>query len=258
MRQRPGQRQRAHLACAGLFEHARARIERGRGGHDVVDEHEHPVLDPAAACRAAHPRGDGEGAADVSPPLGRREPGLRRACGAPARARCHRHAQRARKIGRLIEAAVQPLPRVQRHRHDRIAAIQHGPACIPQQRAERARERPAAVVFERVDDRAQLALVVTGDGAGVERRWATAAGRAAFSGGADGAPRRQRLATDAARRRQRRADAQPARRTHRALERTIEHGVAGGARGPSATVSRASSARTAAARAPQAALVEKS
>ena len=64
-----------------------------------------------------------------------------------------------RQIACLVEAAAQPAPRVQRHRHHIIAVVEQRAPCIAQQPAERIRERSSSFVLECVDDIPERAFV---------------------------------------------------------------------------------------------------
>ena len=63
------------------------------------------------------------------------------------------------EIGGLIEAALPPPRRVQRHWHDDLGASEDHGAANLHQLAQPSCQRPAAVVLERVNDRPQRAVV---------------------------------------------------------------------------------------------------
>ena len=72
-----------------------------------------------------------------------------------------RQADVAREVGRLIEPALAPPRRVQRDWDRGIGSAQHVRSSRLHQHPELRRQRPPAVVLERVNDRPQRAIVRT-------------------------------------------------------------------------------------------------
>jgi hypothetical protein len=67
----------------------------------------------------------------------------------------NREIQTLRQRIRLVEAAAQPSPRMQRHRDDEVGPVEKCGTVRADQRGERRGERPTSVVLERVNDRAE-------------------------------------------------------------------------------------------------------
>jgi hypothetical protein len=70
-----------------------------------------------------------------------------------------RKVQPAREIVGLVEAAKQPPDRMQRHRHRHVRALEDLAAMAAHQRTKVSRQRSPAVILQRLDDRAQRAVV---------------------------------------------------------------------------------------------------
>ncbi len=102
--------------------------------------------------------------------------------GWPSRAAAERRTDRQpdvpREIGRLVESAVSAPRRVQRNGNGAVCARQDAGAALAHQRAERTRQRSASVVLQRVDDRAQRAVVLADRPRAIDRRASAAAARA--------------------------------------------------------------------------------
>ena len=113
-------RKRAHLPDARRLQRPRARLERRAGRAHIVDQH-----DDRAAERRRAPRD----AANAPRTLPWRWAAGRLACaarGPHAPQRAHDAAARVpREVGRLIESALAPPRRVERHRHDGVGAGEH-------------------------------------------------------------------------------------------------------------------------------------
>src|SRR5262245_58682108 len=91
--------------------------------------------------------------ADVSMALRGWQRGLRRGRTNAAQRVDDRRADPPRQIGGLIEASLASPRTMERHRHDHIGAVDYFSPTRAQEAAQRLRERAAAVVLDRVDDR---------------------------------------------------------------------------------------------------------
>ena len=220
-------RKRAHFHYAGLLEHPRARIERRACRADVVyQDHDRPFEIAAGA-----PEGNRKSSADVRVAASGRKFSLRPGSAVTAEGRADWHAQVAREVGGLIESALSPPRRVERHRNRPIGAGQHVGAADAHQFGQRPRQRSSPFVFERVHDRAQRAVVCADGTRAIHLAVAAAATRAPRQGHADRPPGRQRIAAAVAHGRCKRKNRSPAGRTDRPRRRMFEQFPAGCAGG---------------------------
>ena len=201
-------RKRPHLRDPRLLQHPRARLERRAGRAHIVDQHDDRAGERGGGARRRRRRRarcDGAGR-----PAGRsasRVARTRRSAGDD------RQAEVPREIGGLIESALAAARRVQRHRHDAGGAGEHVGAALAHQRAERPRQRSPSVVLQRVDDRAQRAVVGADRARAIDQPRGVRRQRGQqASGMLTSAPGRQRIAAAIAERRRERQDRAPAAR----------------------------------------------
>jgi hypothetical protein len=142
-----------------------------------------------------------------------------------------RQAELPRQHVRLIEAAPQAAPRVQRHRYDAVGAGEEPFPRSPHERAERTGEYLASVVLEGLHDLAKRTVVFAGSARDVHERRTPPAPRAPFERHADHAPGRERITAGAAERGDAETDGAPAVGAYGAIQRPVEHRVTGGAAG---------------------------
>ena len=213
---------RPHLFRAAGSQHPRTCLQRRAGRAHVVDQHDREAVDPRTSAQCEH-RGD------VLPSRLGGEAGLRARRPRSFQRAAHGQTENAGELVRLVEAAT-PLPfPVQGNRHDDIGPTQDCGPMLLQQRSERARQRTARVVLQRVHDCAKRAVVVAERGAGGDVRPACAA-RIATMARLDRPPRWQRIPTDPTERRPRQPDRTPARVAHSGPERLFQRTLARRAR----------------------------
>ena len=135
-----------------------------------------------------------EGAADVTVTTRGRKPGLRPGGTVTAKGPADRHAQMAREVGGLIEPALAPPRRVERHRNRPVGARQHVGAADAHQFGQRPRQRSPSFVFQRVHDRAQRAVVPADGARAIHLAGAAPAAGTSRQRNADRPPGRQRIA----------------------------------------------------------------
>ena len=244
-------RKRADFPHAGLFEHSRACIERGARRADVVyQDHDRPFEPaflhwrwgptpaPQRGCRAGGPGMAGgapevnrKSSTDVSVTARGRKFSLRPRSAVTAEGRADWHAQVAREVGGLVESALSPPRRVERHRNRPIGARQHIGAADAHQFGQRLSQCSPPFIFERVHDRAQRAVVLADGTRAIHLPVAAPAARTSRQRHADRPPGRQRIAAAVADRRCQRKNRSPAGRTDRPRRRMFEKLPAGRAGG---------------------------
>ena len=167
-----------------------------------------------------------EGAADVAPTRGSRKSclGCRRMY-ATERANDGK-VELSSEIFGLVEPSLQAPQRMERYGYDTVGADQYLGARRGDEPSERASEPTPPAVLEGLQDPAQRAVVLTSRARRAERMRPAPAAGAAVEGGADDAPRGQRIATGPAERRRQRAHEAPAGVTDGPVERRVEHGGA--------------------------------
>lgn len=207
---------RPNARRAGISQDARARVEGGPGRHHIIDQHQH------SAAQALWPHalapGQGIGTACVGGALCGRQARLRRARPVSSQGAPDREAQAHREVVGLIETALQVAPRMERHRHHRVGAVEDLLAVTLHACGEPGRDHAAPLVFERVDHVAQRAVVHT---RAARQRYGWKLAAAPRTQGLDEACR-QVIAAQGADRRRNRRHATPARPANRALERRVQ------------------------------------
>jgi hypothetical protein len=133
--------------------------------------------------------------------------------------------EQAGEIVGLIEAAMEIPPRMERDRNDDVDVRQEVGGGAPEEAGERRRERPPPVVFERVHDVPQRAVVDARAARKTEfrRTRQTSEAERRASGWC------QRIAAACAARRRQRPHSAPALGTHDPRERVAQDEVAAGA-----------------------------
>jgi len=174
----------AHLAHAGVQQHPGAGVTRRTSRTHIVDQHHHEPLE--APRRAARERpqgrpavapGEPERARHVAVAFAGMQPGLRARSPRAAQRVTHGEPQCRCQQRSLIEPASAAAQPMKRHGDSRVGAGGHVAAGFAHQRGERARERPALVVLEGVDDIAEAAFVRADGTGGGDKRGPAAAGR---------------------------------------------------------------------------------
>lgn len=153
----------------------------------------------------------------------------RRRAAAPKRA-ADRNPKMPPEIESLVETTRSTTRRVERHRNDRSRSLEHIRASSPQHRAKRGGKRPPAVVFQRVNDCAQRALVRAYRPRPIDEATRAPTARASRERHADDTPRRQRIPARVAKRRREWKNRSPAGVANRTARRMIEQFLARRAR----------------------------
>jgi hypothetical protein len=136
-----------------------------------------------------------------------------------------------REIVRLVEPAVAATRWMKRDRNRAVRAVENRCAALAHQRAQRPRERAAAVVLQGVDDGAKRAVVRADRACAIDEPFAPPAARAARERDTNLAPGRQRIAAAIAQRRRERENRAPAAPADRTVGGMVERLVAGRASG---------------------------
>ena len=144
---------------------------------------------------------------------------------APSQHPPDRQAEMNGQVVCLIEAAPERTPRMKGNGHDGVGAAEHLRASLDHEPCDRPRQRPTAAVFEGVDDVAEHAVVATGASCDREMRRDGGAACARHDIGSR-LSSGQGVAANPAERRGNADDRAPARVTHGAGKRPIEHGAA--------------------------------
>jgi hypothetical protein len=158
-----------------------------------------------------------EGAAHVAVALGGRQRHLILGGTATSQGGDDGQRQAAGEIVRLIESPRSQTGVMQRHRYGGNRIDQQFGGLHAQQARERTRQRTAALIFQRVNDLAEHAVVGTDCGGAIERVRPAAAAPARV--GWIAAPGEKRIAAAGAERRREQAHGAPAVSAHRAIGR---------------------------------------
>ncbi len=209
-------RQRAHLPDTLLFERPRARLERRARRAHIVDEQDRP-----STKLCSGPRGH-EGSTDVAMPASGGQSGLGRRRTDTAKSRADRQAQMLREVGRLIETARAAARWMKRNRHGRVGAVEKVRTAFAHQHRQRHRQRSAALVFQRMHDRAQRSLVEAHGTRSIDVTCGAATAGAPRERATDRAPCRERIPTGVTQRWGEGKDGTPARRTDRPARRLLQ------------------------------------
>jgi len=220
-----GSRQSPHFGDSRRLQHARTCVQRRACRADIVDEQD--TRSHECRCR----RSDCERVAHVSvTPAGGQT--CLRGSRPHATERCDdRDVHLTREIRGLVEPAVPPAGRMERHRYHARGAGQGVGSPLAHQSAQRAGERSPSFIFERVYDRAQRRVVRADGSRAVDRPAPSPAPGAASLRHAHGTPCRQRVAAAIAQRWSERHNRSPASFAHRPTSGMNERPVAGGASG---------------------------
>tara|TARA_Y100000294_G_scaffold73802_1_gene69585 strand:+ start:1224 stop:1793 length:570 start_codon:yes stop_codon:yes gene_type:complete len=138
-----------------------------------------------------------------------------------------RQAKMRGQFGGLVEAAAVLSAPVQRDRHGQIRLRQEILGVPLHELRQWSGKRPAAVVLERVHDRAKRSLVWPDRSSAVERPRDATTSDTPLRAAADGAPRRQRIPAPPAERWGEGGDGRPALRADGAAGRLGQQAVAG-------------------------------
>jgi hypothetical protein len=206
----------AHLRHTRLLQFPRARLQRRSSRAHIVHQDDNLAANVACGRRCR------ERIANIAVTLRRRKTGLgRRGTHAPE-GRHNAQTQMAGEIRRLVEAALSPARRVERHWDGARHVAEDVAAVLAHQRGQRPGERSAAFVLERMDDRSQGALVAANRSGPVDEPCGSPTPRAARERHADRPPGGQRIPTAVAERRRERQDRSPAPWADRTACRLVE------------------------------------